>query len=654
MRPTNIVHIDFESFSECDIGDCGAAVYAQHPTTEVLCMSFVFNDDRTVVNWHPRTLGVYDDFPSRVRNHLEAGGLYTAHSAPFEWSILKWVLGIETKPSQIRDTQLQAAVNALPQGLGKCADAIGSYPKDETGKRIMLQLCKPKKASKIDPSIRYLPHTHPDKYAALYDYCDDDVYAQRGIYDTLPKPTVKEQKLYELVFDAGAKGIPIDKPSIDLMMGIIEEEKEELCLRFYELTELEPTQREKVKDWLAEDGLPLENLQAATLIQTLLRTDITSLQREVIEIRQSAGKSSTSKYLKFSDTLSGDLTAKFTMVAHGAKTGRTTGRDAQTSNLPRPTVPSPELVFDIAKLGRDVLTMIYGSVMQAAASAIRSLIKAEEGHQWVQGDYSQIEARVLAWGAGQEDSLVRFRLKQDPYKALASKLYHVAIADVVHEQRQISKSAVLGAGFQLGGKSFVAYCANTGIVIEEQEAIRVIEVFRRENPMIVKFWKMAQECAIEAVLNKGQRFSYKHFSCIYSGDFLRVMLPSGREIVYYKPTIKYEYVNRKKWPDWKPPKLFYMGVNSTTKQFCKMSTYGGDLVQGWTQATARDILMEAWTRAVKAGWDVRLTVYDELLCHESIMGNDHNDLCKLMTVQPEWAVGLPIAADGWTGPRYRK
>ena len=649
-----ICHIDFETYSECDIKDCGAAVYAQHPSTEVLCMSFVFNDDRTVVNWRPRTLGDYSTFPSRVKHHLQSGGLYTAHNANFEWSILKWVLGIETKPSQIRDTQFQAAVNALPQALGNCAKAIGSHPKDEAGKRAMLQVCKPKKASKIDPTLRYTPDVHPDKFAIVYDYCDDDVHAQRGIFDTLPKPTEDEQKLYELVFEAGAKGIPIDEESIHLMMGVIEEEKEELNKRFKELTDLEPTQRDKVKTWLNDSGLDIPILQAATLAQTLLRDDLTDVQREVIEIRQSAGKSSTSKFLRFLDTLCEDSTAKFTMVAHGAKTGRTTGSGAQTSNLPRPTVPCPEEVFDTAKLGRDAIRLIYGSVMQAASSSIRSLIKAEDGHKWVQGDYSQIEARVLAWGASQEDALERFRKGQDPYIALATKIYHVQETDVVHEQRQISKSAVLGAGFQLGGVSFVAYCANSGIVIETKEALRVIEIFRKENPMIVKFWKKAQECAIEATLNKGQRFTYKMFSCIFVGDFLRVRLPSGREIVYYKPKVEYEYVNRKKWPDWKPPKLYYMGVNSTTKQFQKMSTYGGDLVQGWTQATARDILMEAWTRAAAMGWDVRLTVYDELLCHEPTDGCDHEDLCEIMTIPPNWSTGLPIAAEGWTGQRYRK
>jgi DNA polymerase len=650
----NICHLDLESYSECDLLQCGAAVYAQHPTTEVLCMSFVFNDDRTVVNWHPKTLGDYSDFPSRVRNHIENGGIITAHNASFEWSMFKYTLGIEIDPRQFRDTQLQAAVNALPQGLGNCCDAIGSHPKDETGRRIMLQLCKPKKASKIDPTIRFTPGKHPDKFQTLYHYCNDDVYAQRGIYDKIPKPTEDEQKLYELVFIAGAKGLPIDKDSIPLMLDVIEKEKVRLYKRFNELTGLEPTQVGKIRQWLEDDGLELPNTQAATLVQTLLREDISDVQREVIIIRQSAGKSSTAKYQKFFDTCCSDNTAKFTMVAHGAKTGRTTGAGAQTSNLPRPTEKCPELVFEAARL--DILDITYKTVMSAASSGIRSLIKAPEEYGFRQGDYSQIEARVLAWGAGQDDALERFRKGKDPYIALAAKIYHMPIEKVGKDsiERQISKSAVLGAGFQLGGKSFVAYCAQSGIVIEKKEAIRVIEIFRKENPKIVAFWKEAQQCAVDAILDKGVRYKYKHFSCVFKGDFLRIQLPSGREISYYKPGITYDYVDRKKWPDWKPPKIHYMGVNATTKQFCRMHTYGGDLVQGWTQATARDILMDAWTRANGEGWDVRLTVYDELLCVEPNGGRTHGDLCKLMVEPPLWAVGLPIAADGWTGNNYRK
>lgn len=650
----NILHLDFETYSECDIKACGEAVYAQHPSTEVLCMSFVFNDDRTVVNWRPKVLGRYDDFPSRVRHHLESGGLYTAHKGTFEWSILKWVLDIETTPNQIRDTLFQASVHALPQALGKCAEAIGSHPKDEEGKRAMLQLCKPKKPSKKDPSTRYLPDTHPEKYKAMYAYCDDDVYAQRGLYNGIPHPTPREQKLYELVFDAGAKGVPIDVDAIHLMMGIIEREKDRLSERFKQITGLDPTQTIKVRQWLEDDGLSLPNMQAATLEQALLRDDLTQDQTEVITIRQSAGKSSTSKYKKFLDTACNDDTAKFTMVAHGAKTGRTTGAGGQTANLPRPKVKAPDLVFEAARMGEDILQMAYGDIMVAASSALRSLLRAPTGFMWRQGDYSQIEARVLAWGAYQEDSIERFRNGEDPYIALASVLYQVPEYAVTSLQRQIAKSAVLGAGFQLGGPTFVKYCANSGIVIEHKEAVRVIEVFRQENPMIVKFWKKAQECAIEAVLNKGERKTYRMFSCIYLGDYLRIRLPSGREIVYYKPKVEYEYVNRKKWPDWKPPKLYYMGVNSTTKQFCKMSTYGGDLVQGWTQATARDILMAAWSRATKAGWDIRLTVYDELLALEPEDGRTHQELCELMTVKPAWAATLPIAADGWTNKCYRK
>lgn len=654
MNKNNILHLDFETFSKCDIMACGAAVYAQHPSTEILCMSFVFNDDRTVVNWHPRKLGCYDDFPSRVRSHLVSGGLYTAHNASFEWSILNWVLEIDTKPNQIRDTMHQAAVNALPQGLGNCTKAIGSHPKDDTGKRVMLQLCKPKRVSKIDPTDRYTPDVHPDKFKTLYDYCDDDVYAQRGIYDKLPKPTAKEERLYQLVFNAGAKGIPLDEDSIHLMLKVIGEEKLKLQERFEKLTGLEPTQTIAVREWLELDGLELPNLQAATLVQTLLRDDITLLQREVLEIRQSAGKSSTAKYIRFLDTMCSDKTAKFTMIAHGAKTGRTTGSGAQTANLPRPTVPCPEQVFDIARNDPELLTMVYGSVMQAASSALRSVIRAEEGYGWRQGDYSQIEARVLCWGAGQDDALTRFKNGDDPYKALATKLYHVSLNDVTHEMRQISKSAVLGAGFQLGGRTFVDYCANSGIIIERKEAERVIEVFREENPKIVLFWKEAQKAAVEAVVNKGQRFTYKHFSCIFQGDFLRLRLPSGREIVYYKPTVAYEHVDRIKWPDWTPPKISYTGVNSTTKQLCKMSTYGGDLVQSFTQATARDILMAAWTRAEEAGWDVRLTVYDELLCMEPDGGRTHELLCRLMEVREDWAKDIPITAEGWSGETYRK
>lgn len=652
----NILHIDFESYSEADIQKTGAYVYSEHASTEILCMSYAFNND-PVVHWFPKKDRDYSDFPAKVRKHLTSGGLYTAHNAVFEWCMLKNVLGIETDPRNIRDTMLQLAVRALPQSLDKGAEALGSYPKSKEGKLIMLQLCKPKKPSIKCPESRYTKATYPEKYAALYAYCDDDVEAQRGIYDELPKPTKDEQRIYELVFAAGAKGLPIDGEAIDCMLEAIDAEKEVLTARCMELTGLAPTQREKLRVWLWDRGTQLDNMTGTTLTPLLNSGTLDPVHQELLEIYQSAGKSSTSKYIKIQQTLCSDDTIKFTMVSHGAKTGRTTGKDAQTANLPRPVIKNTDVAIRAVKLDPLNIGSMFDSVMAVASSCIRGMIAAPAGYQFLQGDYSQIEARVLAWGAGQEDSIKRFRQGADPYMALATTIYRTTLDRVTPPQRQIAKSAVLGAGFQMGGAAFVKYCLNSGIVIEEDEAKRVINQFRAANQRIVDFWGAAQECALAAIKEPHTVQQYRRFRVQVRGDFMYIILPSGREIAYHRPHIVNEHPTAEtaiRLPDWKPPSIRFYGVDSKTHQYSKQKTYGGDLVQAWTQATARDLLMHGWDLADKRGFDIRLTVYDELLALEPIGGRSHESLCKVMTSVPSWASGIPIEAEGWTGGHYRK
>ena len=651
-----ICHIDFESFSEADIRQVGSYAYCQHKTTTVLCMSYSWDEEETIHRWIPKFFGERRSFPIEVADHLEEGGLYTAHHAAFEWAMLMFCLHIETVPSQIRDTKLSLAVRTLPQSLGEGAKVIGKHLKSEEGKKIMLQLCRPRTRDKATgvTKTRWIEAEFPEKYQALYDYCDDDVRAQKGIWYGLPQPTKREQGLYELVFQANIDGLPIDVEGCNRMIALVEAEQTLLTDECVELTGSTPTQRAQILEWL-QQYIEIENLQAATVDNLLLKgaDAFPENVHRVLYLRRMGGKSSTAKYQKFLDTMGRDEHIHFTMVPHGAKTGRATGADAQTSNLPRPTIKGVEEAAMWLHRDPEVIHMSWPSLMDVASSCIRSMIKAPEGYEFVQGDYSQIESRVLNWGAGQQDAIDRFARGEDPYMGLAATIYHKDLSEITKGgiERQIAKSAVLGAGFQMGPDAFITYCANSGIDIDKDEAKNVIKVFRKEHAKVVSFWYDMEAAAVAAIENKGVP-QHLNGKCILqcNGPWLIMKLPSGRCIYWYQPKIKEE---RTPWGTM-GKKISFFGKYRNGNAFGRVTTYGGDLVQSWTQATARDLLMFAWDKVSAAGYDVRLTVYDEIVCLQKIGELPNEKLCAMMVDAPEWAEGLPVASDGWNGPCYRK
>ena len=390
--------------------------------------------------------------------------------------------------------------------------------------------------------------------------------------------------------------------------------------------------------------------------------------RRALEIRRDSGKTSTAKLTAMEHAACEDDRARGLLLYHGASTGRWSGKLIQPQNFPRPSVKNIESYIP------DVLNEDYDSLdidnppIVVVSSMLRSMLCAAPGHRFMSGDFAQIEARVLAWIAGQNDLLDAFRRGAKVYEEMAAFIYGVPVEEIENpsERRQVGKNSILGGGFQMGADRFAEQVQQqTGIVldrgektkdgkvIKEDMAARAIKGYRTKNYRIRDFWPEINDAAMYAVRNPGQiAMVGRNDSIRYvvRGQFLWCQLPSRRFLAYAKPDIRDKETP---WGEVKPA-LSYMAVDSLTNQWRRHYTYGGHLTENVVQAMARDLIAGATLRLNAAGYRPLLTVHDEVICEPPEGHGNMKEFLSILTHVPKWAEGLPIAADGWEGQRYRK
>lgn len=661
--------IDFETRSAAPLKTCGAAAYAQHPTTEVICLAFKFQFTEPSIWFSPafRDAEKFLDPGSiatadTIRRAVAEADIIEAHNMQFEFFVWKHTMpryGFDMLPKEkLRCSAAKAAMYGLPRTLeGACAALGVRHQKDMEGSRLMLRLCKPRRPRKEemlrDPDwdTRLYWYGTPEEFAREGQYCMQDVRAEESLSDALPDLPSAEQKLWLLDLNINDRGILVDSESCRAVLDVVESHSAAMTKEFRTMTQLaSPRQRDATLRLLQSLGAQMEGLTRKDVDAALQREENPTVKR-ILEIRSSLSKSSTAKYQTFLKAQCTDGRIRGSLMYHGAGTGRWTGKLIQPQNFPRGTFPDTELCIRFFR-ERDIdsVKMFYGDPMVAASTCIRGMIVPAPGHDFVCADFSSIEGRVLAWLAGEETALDVYRHGRDPYKVAASAIYGVAYEDVQKPQRQVGKTAELALGYQGAVAAFSRMGENYGVSLPEDEVRNIVENWRDSRPRTVRLWRELEAACLAAVDKPGTVYAYRDIKFVVRGKFLAMRLPSGRRLWYMNPRIEDKAMS---WGGMKGV-IAIDGVDSVTRKWTTQYLYGGLLTENATQATARDLLVNAMWNEEGAGYSLVFHVHDELIAEVPESFGSVEEFESLMCQAPAWAEGLPLKAEGWRGKRYRK
>lgn len=645
-----IYSIDFETRSFADLPEVGLDKYANCLSTEVLCIAFGTEPDNVMVSNKPMQIGShYLDF---LLQHVKNGGKIQAWNAMFEYAIWNCVCvpkygWPELKLEQCIDTMAVAAANNVPQSLDDAGLFINAkYQKDPVGKRLIQKLCKPNKKGEFN--------NDPELLKQLFDYCAQDVRTEMAIGAVLRPLEDAEQAVWVLTQRINLRGVPVDPDELKNAVSACEKAQAAIDQECLELTGCKPSERQKLLDWLNEQGADMDDLTAETVSKKLVTTNFDRLfsgedVKRALELRQEGSQTSTAKYAKMLEVQRNGR-IRNTLVYHGASTGRWASRGGlNLQNIARPTISDSKIEAAIPRLFGEA-----NGTMDELSSLVRSAIRAPQGYTFVDVDFSSIENRVGVYLADQKDKIELFRKGLDEYKVFAStSLYRVPYEQVTKDQRQIAKSAVLGAMFGQGAKGLVKYAAGMGVNITETQAKSAVDNYRASYEMVKNLWTKCETASIRAVESPGTTFDAgSKIKMKVAKNALWMRLPSGRLICWQRPELELLTT------PWGAQK---MGVtvhsqNTYTRQWSRNQLIGSSIFQSAVQATARDFLANAMLNLENAGYSVINSIHDEvlLLVEEQNGESAMNDVVRIMTTPPSWAPDFPLAAEGWYGKRYRK
>ena len=688
---TEKLHLDFETRSVLDLREVGLDNYARHPTTDVWCAGFAF-DDEPVDSLRGSAQGVnwvldYTQEMERVCDYISSGGIVLAHNAPFEWAIWNHVLAARykwprMKISQMRCTMAKSYAMALPGALEKVAGAVGlEHRKDMKGHRLMLQLCAPRR---IEPDGWVVWWDDAERVGRLVAYCEQDVEVEREVDNRLVSLTDKEQNLWVLDHEINQRGIAVDTVGVQAAIKVVESESKRLSTDVARITEgriISVNQLAEIKSWCGEHGLPVAGLAKSDIVDLLSRNDVPDDVRRVLLIRQEAGRTSTAKLEPMVLAASSDGRLRSLLQYYAASTGRWGGRRVQPHNLPRPKMQRAEIerCLGLMMAGRlEEIVRCHRALVPFISDALRSMLCAVPGRLLVAGDWANIEGRALMWLSGEEWKLDAFRAQDngtgpDVYLIAAGDIYDCDPSCFTKKspERQEGKVTELAFGFGGGVGAGQTMGKTYGVHMTDARMDELKVIWRSRHPATVSYWYRLEESAIEAVLRPGSRTTAgpkgRHVTWRMAGSFLWCKLPSGRALCYPYPKILPVLTP---WGAEKEALTFMTVVDPNNRKlkskivddpanradWARVSTYGGSLSENVTQAVSRDILAEALVRVKERGWETVLHVHDEIVIETDETGNSVTvkELEDCMSVPPEWTAGLPIVVEGWKGKRYRK
>jgi DNA polymerase len=666
------LRIDIETYSTVELIKCGVHRYADSDDFEVMLFGYAFDDDDPVVI----DLAQGEELPEKVRTAIfDPAVTKTAYNAAFEIVCLSKHFQTQLDPAQWRCTSVHALYLGLPNSLADVGKVIG-LPQDLQKKKIGVSLvryfCMPCKPTKTNGGRTRNKALHDrEKWRLFKDYCAQDVVAEREIARRLSRYPVphKEHQLWILDQKMNNRGIMIDRQLVESAITCDEIYKQRMTEEAVQLTGLSnPNSRNQLLEWLqVKEGSEIEDLTKKT-VPLVLRQTKNDVVRRVMELRQELAKTSVTKYAAMQRSACTDLAVRGLTQFYGAnRTGRWAGRLVQVQNLPQNKLKDIDLARRLMKIGDyDLVEDLFGSVFDTLSQLIRTAFVARPNHKLVISDFSAIEARVVAWLAWCRWRLDVFKTHGKIYEASAEQMFKLPPGSVDKKSpyRFKGKVAELALGYQGGAGALKTMGAlEMGLTEEELEPIKI--AWRDANPEVVQLWYDCERSAIAAVNGKKPvtlPIANNRSKLVFEVDpgFLFITLPSGRRLSYVRPRIEKEDLYREKSDGTKflvarEGSLTYEGSDQKTKQWTRLPTYGGKLVENITQAIARDLLAESMLALDAEGFSLLTTVHDEVVTEEPINGPRDVALAEEIMGRPiAWAKDLPLRGDGFETPYYMK
>ena len=646
-EPSRRLVLDLETFSSADLPRGGVKKYTEAPDFEILLMSYAW-DGGPVQLWDFTQSGPPDWLAPAL---LDPAITKIAWNVSFERNCLNAALGLYTPPEQWRDAMTIAAMNGLPMSLDAAGAALQlSEQKLATGKALIRYFCMPCKPTISNGGrTRNLPEHAPDKWELFREYCVRDTEVEQTIFDRLSSFPVPEweRRLEALDARINERGVLVDMELAESAVAIDERSRAQNVAEMQAITGLDnPGSVAQLKAWLATKNVNVDSLNKAT-VSELLGTVTDPGTRRVLELRQLTGKTSTKKYQAILDAACADHRIRGLLQYYGAaRTGRWAGRRVQLQNLAQNHLDNIGTVRELVRAcDLETLELAYDSVPDVLSQLIRTALIAKPGHTFLVADYSAIEARVIAWLAGEQWRMDVFAQGGDIYCSSASQMFHVPVVKhgVNGHLRQKGKIAELACGFGGGVGALKAFGADK-MGLSEDEMQTIVQHWRRASPTIPRFWSATERAARSALAHPGKTFSVQPCGVKYhrDADALRCKLPSGRILSYWGANLSQD------------GHLYYMGQNQTTRKWERTETWGGKLVENIVQAVARDCLAVALLRLDDAGFQTLFTVHDEVIVEEPQGRRTWQDVAEIMGQPIDWAPGLLLRGDGYETPFYMK
>lgn len=650
--------IDIETRSSVDIGKAGAYKYAQSPDFEILLFAYQLDDYSVEIT----DLKNGEDIPIEIVEMLDDPSVIKhAYNAAFEWYCLNRA-GYETPVDQWHCTMAHGLYCGYTAGLDATGKAIG-LPQDKqkltTGRALIRYFCVPCKPTKTNGGrIWNQPWHDTDKWNLFKEYCCQDVVTEHEILkrlDLFPMPE-EEERLWQMDVLMNAYGVRVDTELIEGALYIDQISAQRLTDEAIKLTGLDnPNSTAQLLKWLQDNGTEADNLQKATVSELLSGINPNKVRR-MLEIRQQLGKTSIKKYVAMDTACGeGDRVRGLTQYYGANRTGRWAGRLVQMQNLPRNYLKTLDYARNLVKAKNyDGVKILYGNVPDTLSQLIRTAFIPSFGHKFVVADFSAIEARVIAWLAGEQWVNEVFATHGRIYEATASQMFGVPVERITkgnpeYSLRQKGKVATLALGYQGGTSALIAMGA-LQMGLTEEELPDIVQRWRQANPRIKGLWYAIENAAL-AVMETAQPQGINGLifalegDLVYGQSFLTVRLPSGRKLFYPKPFLK---ENR-----FEKMAVHYYTVGQQTRKWEVTSTYGGKMVENIVQAIARDCLAVTLERIATKGLQVVFHVHDEVII-DAPMETTVEEICGLMAEPILWAPGLVLKGAGFESMYYMK